>query len=73
MKIKDVKIGMKVIGNDLANKLYRYTKKGWIGIVESLQGGNVYVRDDIDRINYRVNPTAFDKYEEESENERLKS
>lgn len=26
MKIKDVKIGMKVIGNDLANK-YIYTKK----------------------------------------------
>ena len=38
MKIKDVKIGMKIIGNDLANK-YIYTKKGWVGVVECIQGG----------------------------------
>lgn len=73
MEIKDVKVGMKVIGNVLADKFYLYTKKGWIGTVEAIKGGSMYVRDDIDPGSYRVNPIAFNKYKEESENERLKS
>lgn len=73
MKIKDVKIGMKVIGNVLADKFYLYTKKGWIGTVEAIRTNSIYVRGDTDTVNYRVNPIAFNKYEEESENERLKS
>ena len=73
MNIKDVKIGMKVIGNDLADIAYLYTKKGWIGTVEAIRGDNIYVRGLGGGKNYSVNPKAFDKYEEESENERLKS
>lgn len=67
MKIKDVKIGMKVIGNDVADKLYRHTKKGWIGTVEDIQDGYIYVRDDKERVNLYVVPKAFDKYEEDEE------
>lgn len=73
MEIKDVKIGMKVIGNDVADIAYLYTKKGWIGTVENIDDGFIYVSDDKERVSYRVNPKAFDKYKEESENERLKS
>ena len=67
MKIKDVKIGMKVIGNDVADKLYRHTKKGWIGTVEDIQDGYIYVRDDKERVNLYVDPKAFDKYEGDEE------
>lgn len=67
MKIKDVKIGMKVIGNDLANKLYRYTKKGWIGTVESIQDNFIYVTGDNDIVNWRVLAKAVDKYEGDEE------
>lgn len=67
MNIKDVKIGMKVIGNDLANKLYRYTKKGWIGIVESIQDDFIYVRGDDDIVDWRGLAKAFDKYEGDEE------
>lgn len=67
MEIKDVKIGMKVIGNDLADIAYLYTKKGWIGTVEAIRGDSIYVGDGIHNGNYRVNPKAFDKYEGEEE------
>lgn len=67
MEIKDVKIGMKVIGNDLADIAYLYTKKGWIGTVEAIRGDSIYVGDGIHNGNYRVNPKAFDKYEGDEE------
>lgn len=67
MNIKDVKVGMKVIGNDLADIAYLYTKKGWIGTVEAIRGDSIYVGDGIHNGNYRVNPKAFDKYEGEEE------
>lgn len=67
MKIKDVKIGMKVIGNDLADIAYLYTKKGWIGTVEAIRGDSIYVGDGTHNGNHRVNPIAFDKYEEDEE------
>jgi DNA helicase TIP49 (TBP-interacting protein) len=73
MKIKDVKIGMKVIGNDVAERYYNYTKKGYIGTVEAISGDRIYIRGDDDSKSFSVDPKAFDKCEEESENERLKS
>ena len=51
MKIKDVKIGMKIIGNELANK-YIYTKKGWVGVVECIQGGRIFARGNRGEYNY---------------------
>lgn len=71
MEIEDVKIGMKVIGNDLADIAYLYTKKGWIGTVEAIRGGNIYVRGFGGGKNYSVNPKAFDKYNEGEERENL--
>lgn len=73
MEIKDVKIGMKVIGNDVADKYYLYTKKGYIGTVEAIRGDHIYIRGDDDSKSFSVDPKAFDKCEEECENERLKS
>lgn len=67
MKIKDVKIGMKVIGNVLADNFYLYTKKGWIGTVEAIRGNSIYVGDGTHNGNHRVNPIAFDKYEKDEE------
>lgn len=66
MEIKDVKVGMKVIGNDLANK-YIYTKKGWVGVVECIQGEHIFARGNYGDINYRLDPKAFDKYEGDEE------
>lgn len=66
MKIKDVKIGMKVIGNDLANK-YIYTKKGWVGVVECIQGEHIFARGNYGDMNYCLDPKAFDKYEGDEE------
>lgn len=66
MKIKDVKIGMKIIGNDLANK-YIYTKKGWVGVVECIQGGHIFARGNSGEYNYYLDPKAFDKYEGDEE------
>lgn len=66
MKIKDVKIGMKVIGNDLANK-YIYTKKGWVGVVECIQGEHIFARNNYGDMNYCLDPKAFDKYEGDEE------
>lgn len=66
MKIKDVKIGMKVIGNDLANK-YIYTKKGWVGVVECIQGNHIFARGNSGEYNYCLDPKAFDKYERDEE------
>lgn len=73
MKIEDVKVGMKVIGNDVAESYYLYTKKGYIGTVEAINDLYIYIRGDDDGKTFLVDPRAFDKCEEESENERLKS
>lgn len=67
MKIKDVKIGMKIIGNDLANKKYLYTKKGWVGVVKWIQGGHIFAKDNSREYNYCLEPKAFDKYEGDEE------
>lgn len=67
MKIKDVKIGMKVIGNDVADEYYLYTKKGYIGTVEAVCGDHIYIRGDDDGKTYSVYPKAFDKYEKDEE------
>ena len=67
MKIKDVKIGMKVIGNDVADEYYLYTKKGYIGTVEAVRGDHIYIRGDDDGKTYSVYPKAFDKYEKDEE------
>lgn len=68
MKIKDVKIGMKVIGNALADKNYLHTRTGWVGRVvkkdetsfyaETVSGSTEDCRD------YPLNPKYFDKYDE---------
>lgn len=67
MKIKDVKIGMKVIGNVLADKFYLYTKKGWVGVVECIQGNHIFARGNSGEYNYCLDPKAFDKYEGDKE------
>ncbi len=66
MKIKDVKIGMKIIGNDLANK-YIYTKKGWVGVVECIQGDHIFARGNYGDMNYCLDPKAFDEYKGDEE------
>lgn len=65
MKIKDVKIGMKVIGNDVADEYYLYTKKGYIGTVEAVNDFYIYIRGDDDGKTFSVDPRAFDKYEKD--------
>ena len=67
MKIKDVKIGMKVIGNDVAESYYLYTKKGYIGTVEAIGDFYIHIRGDDDGKTFSVDPKAFDKYEKDEE------
>lgn len=67
------KIGDLVIGNDLANKLYEVTKKGWIGRVEIIENFEfpegwpreyLYVTSMNDPSkHYTVRASAFDLYE----------
>lgn len=67
MDIKDLKIGMLVIGNELADKNYIFTKTGWVGVVEAIGDDHFYARSfsllDKDCKNHLLDPKHFDKFE----------
>ncbi len=67
MKIKDLKVGMLVIGNELADKNYIFTKTGWVGVVEAIEDDCFYARSfsllDKDCKNHLLDPKHFDKFE----------
>ena len=41
-KINEFKVGDRVIGNDLASDKYYYTRKGWQGVVESINSDGYF-------------------------------
>ena len=67
MDIKDLKVGMLVIGNELADKNYIFTKTGWVGVVEAIEDDCFYARSfsllDNDCKNHLLDPKHFDKFE----------
>lgn len=67
MSCRDARIGDTVIANRLANEHHRYTKEGWIGIIQEISTwGSVMAKgeypDGSNKGSFQINLDYFDFY-----------